>query len=257
MSELLHAGAPGSYNARSESRLVLMTNILALDTSTDACSVCLRVNGDIDSRCELIPRQHNHRLFTMLTDLLPAGGPAAVGLDFLSYAQGPGSFTGLRIAASAIQGLAYSLKLPVAGISSLACLAQGALRRGLVTESDTVLAMIDARINEIYWGVYSFEGGIATALVEDRVGAPGDVPKSPMLERQSLVATGSGLCHFEQLPGAVRAAVTRQLADQWPDSLDLLPLADREYNQGGLLAAEAVQPVYLRNEIHWKKLSEQ
>jgi tRNA threonylcarbamoyladenosine biosynthesis protein TsaB len=234
-----------------------MTNILTLDTSTDACSVCLRVNGDIDGRCELIPRQHNHRLFTMLADLLPAGGPAAVGLDFLSYAQGPGSFTGLRIAASAIQGLAYSLKLPVAGVSSLACLAQGALRRGLVTESDTVLAMIDARINEIYWGVYGFDCGVATAVLEDCVSAPGDVPETPVLARQPLVAMGSGLCHFEQLPRAVRSAVCRQLTDQWPDSLDLLPLADRAYSEGDLLSAEAVQPVYLRNEIHWKKLSEQ
>lgn len=234
-----------------------MSNILALDTSTDACSVSLRRGGVTETRYQLLPRRHNHLLFTMLDELIPDGDLAGAQLDLLSYAHGPGSFTGLRIAASAVQGFAYSLDLPVAGISTLACLAQGALRRGQVRQSDTVLAMLDARINEIYWGVYRFEGGLARAVVDDRVSAPADVPASLLNGSEGAFALGSGLCYFDELPAAVRDAVGPQLADIWPDSRDLLPLADDVALRGELTEASDVQPVYLRNEIHWKKLSEQ
>ena len=233
-----------------------MSNILALDTSTDACSASLRRDGVTESRYQLLPRQHNHLLFSMMGELLPAG-PAAAGLDLLAYAHGPGSFTGLRIAASAVQGLAYSLNLPVAGVSTLACLAQGALRRGMVDEDATLLVMLDARINEIYWGVYRFEGGMARPYGEDRVGPPAEVPRSALGECSGAVALGSGLCHYDALPDAVRDTAGTRIEDQWPDSRDLLPFADELAQQGELLGAEGVQPVYLRNEIHWKKLSEQ
>jgi tRNA threonylcarbamoyladenosine biosynthesis protein TsaB len=231
-----------------------MTSILALDTSTDACSAALQRGEQLESRYQLLPRKHNHLLFTMLGELLPDGAQAA-GLDLLAYGQGPGSFTGLRIAASAVQGLAYTLELPVAGISTLACLAQGAMRRGVVSAEDRVLVLIDARINEVYWGYYGFDDGLATALVPDQVSAPGDLP-ADLMEGNSL-ALGSGLAYFEALPSALQAAVASQVADQWPDSRDLIPLARRAEAAGELVSAQQVQPVYLRNEIHWKKLSEQ
>ena len=231
-----------------------MTTILALDASTDACSAALLRDGEVYSRFQLLPRQHNHQLFAMMTELLPEGAPAA-GIDLLAYGHGPGSFTGLRIAASAVQGLAFTLGLPVAGVSTLACLAQGALRRGLVGADEQVFALLDARINEIYWGLYRFEDGLATACLDDRVSAPADVPAD--LLDGTVVAMGSGLALFDVLPLPVREAVGRRLEDQWPDSVDLLPLAERRARDGDLVGAAKVQPVYLRNEIHWKKLSEQ
>jgi tRNA threonylcarbamoyladenosine biosynthesis protein TsaB len=231
-----------------------MKNILALDTSTDACSVAWRCGNEVSNRFQLIPRQHNHRLFEMLGELFPDGAVNA-HIHMLAYGQGPGSFTGLRIAASAVQGLGYALGVPVAGISTLACLAQGALRRGVVAEGEHVLALLDARINEVYWGLYRFEQGLAVACVEDQVSAPGDLPAD--LLKQPAVAMGSGLSYLESLPAELREAISRSVADQWPDSVDLLPLADREAAQGATLEAAAVQPVYLRNEIHWKKISEQ
>lgn len=231
-----------------------MENILALDTSTDACSVAWRCDGVVDSRYELIPRQHNHRLFAMMADLFP-DGTAAADIQMLAYCHGPGSFTGLRIAASAVQGLSYTLGVPVAGVSTLACLAQGALRRAAVTPDDLALVLVDARINEVYWGLYRFEDGLAVACVDDQVSAPADLPHD-LLERGAL-AMGSGLASLEELPASLRRRVSGTIPDQWPDSVDLLPLADRDASCGALHDAAAVQPVYLRNEIHWKKLSEQ
>ncbi len=231
-----------------------MTSILALDTSTDACSAALRRGDKLDSRYQLLPRKHNHLLFAMLAELLPEGAQEA-GIDLLAYGQGPGSFTGLRIAASAVQGLAYTLDLPVAGVSTLACLAQGALRRGVVADSDELLVMLDARINEVYWGRYRFDGGLATACGPDQVSAPNALPAD--LFTAGAIALGSGLVYFDALPAGLREAISTQVPDQWPDSVDLIPLAERLASNDELVPAQAVQPVYLRNEIHWKKLSEQ
>lgn len=231
-----------------------MTRILALDTSTDACSAAMSRDGQVESRYQLLPRKHNHLLFAMLAELLPDGAESA-GIDLLAYGQGPGSFTGLRIAASAVQGLAYTLELPVAGVSTLACLAQGALRRGLVSEDERLLVLIDARINEVYWGYYRFEQGLAVGCCDDQVSAPGSLPED--LLDSGAIALGSGLAYYDALPASVRTAVVKQLPDQWPDSVDLIPLAQRAAEKGELVSAQAVQPVYLRNEIHWKKLSEQ
>ena len=234
-----------------------MSNTLALDTSTDACSACLRRSGTVKARYQVLPRKHNHLLFTMLDELIPEGDIGAVKLDMLAWAFGPGSFTGLRIAASAVQGLAYSLDLPVAGVSTLACMAQGALRQGLARQGDAVLVMLDARINEIYWGVYQFRAGLAQAVGEDRVSAPAELPENLLEGLEGAVAVGSGLCYHDELPARVRDGIGRRHAELWPDSRDLLPLADALAREGLLSDASGVQPVYLRNEIHWKKLSEQ
>ncbi len=234
-----------------------MTNILALDTSTDACSVAVQLNGNIQHRFELIPRQHNQRLFSMLREVLPDGELAAAGIEVLAYNHGPGSFTGLRIAASAMQGLAFSMGLAVVGVSTLACMAQGALRKGLVDETSSVLVLLDARINEVYWGLYGFEDGIATALRPDAVSHPRAVTLQGLNQGSVLLGLGNGLCYLPELTSDVRSALVTCDDDCWPDSLDTLSLALPEYEQGRVLTAEQVQPVYLRNEISWKKVHEQ
>jgi tRNA threonylcarbamoyladenosine biosynthesis protein TsaB len=234
-----------------------MTNILTLDTSTDACSVAVCLQGDIQHRFELIPRQHNQRLFSMLREVLPAGELPAAGIEVLAYNHGPGSFTGLRIAASAMQGLAYSMGLPVVGVSTLACMAQGALRRGLVDQTSSVLVLLDARIKEVYWGLYSFEDGIATAQRPDAVSHPREVSLQGLSSTSKVIGLGNGLCYLPELPSDVRSALEVCENDCWPDSLDTLTLAVPEYMGGRVLTAEQVQPVYLRNEISWKKVHEQ
>jgi tRNA threonylcarbamoyladenosine biosynthesis protein TsaB len=234
-----------------------MTDILALDCATDSCSVAMRLDGSITSRCELIPRQHNQGVFSMLDEVLGGRSPADAGLQYLAYNQGPGSFTGLRIAASAIQGLAYACELPVVGVSTLACLAQGVWRQGLADPSATLLVMLDARINEVYWGLYGWQEGVAVSLLPDAVSQPEEIPAELPTGSGGLVAVGSGLRYREQLAAALCASLAGELPEQWPDSVDTLTLAELEIAQGRLLSPEQVQPVYLRNEINWKKISEQ
>jgi tRNA threonylcarbamoyladenosine biosynthesis protein TsaB len=234
-----------------------MINLLALDTSTDACSVALRLEGTLCHRSELIPRQHNQRLFPMLRELVPSGALSELGVELLAYNHGPGSFTGLRIAASAIQGLAYSNDLPVAGISTLACMAQGAFRNGLVDAHGSVLVLLDARMNELYWGLYRFEDGIAQALRPDAVSTPEDVSLQDLELGSGLVGLGNGLCYLPRLTESVGSVLVPCSQECWPDSRDTLVLAGIEHAEGRLLTATEVQPVYLRNEISWKKLHQQ
>ena len=199
-----------------------MTGILAIETATDACSVATCIDGKIAERFELAPRRHSQLLFSILEEMLPGGNLAAHGIGAIAYGSGPGSFTGLRIAASAVQGLAYSSNLPAVGVSTLAIMAQGALRSGQVQASDTVLCTVDARINEIYSAVYSFEDGLA------------------------VLREGPWAC----------APVELNVQD-WPAARDLIPLAHRKLTLGETQSARAVQPLYVRDEIHWKKLAEQ
>ena len=104
-----------------------MKTILAIETATEACSVALWRDQQVQQCHEIAPRQHNQRLFAMLQELLPDGRLVQQGVDAIAYGCGPGSFTGLRIAASAVQGLAFASKLPAIAVSTLACQAQTAL----------------------------------------------------------------------------------------------------------------------------------
>lgn len=244
----MHAGNPPADTMR---------NILAIDTSTEACSVALRLGEVIRHRWELIPRQHSQRLFSMLEEVVAKGSLQDQGIEVLAYAQGPGSFTGLRIAASAVQGLAFASGLPAVGVSTLACLAQRAWREQLAAPADRVLVLLDARINEVYWGWYELREGIATALVEDSVAAPADLPAELEAGSGYLFAVGSGLKYLAELPASLQAQIQDSRIELWPDSYDVLHLAQAEFAAGRSLVPAQVQPVYLRNEISWKKLAEQ
>ena len=234
-----------------------MTNILALDTATDACSVALSLNGEVQALCEQIPRQHNQRVFAQLDTLLAGQSPAERGIEALAYTHGPGSFTGLRIAASVMQGLAFAEKLPVVGVSTLACIAQGAWRRGELGKNQSALVILDARLNEIYWGLYQLQQGLAQPVLPDAVSAPALMPASIAGQDLPLVAIGNGLKYIGQMPGRVTAAIAARHPDSRPDSRDLLPLAEAALARGEFHSALNVHPVYLRNEISWKKVHEQ
>lgn len=232
-----------------------MTGLLAIDTATDACSVALYRDGEVEQRHELAPRRHNQLLFTMLRDLLPAGDLRKQGVEAIAYGCGPGSFTGLRIAASAVQGLAYASDLPTVPVSTLACQAQSALRESLVNGDDTVLSLIDARINEVYWALFRFENGLARAITEPAACKPTDLPDMPGAGQLQVV--GSGGSFADQFPAVVIDRVTAVHDQLSPQARDMVPLALAELAAGGGQPALQVQPVYVRDEISWKKVSEQ
>jgi len=117
--------------------------LLALDTTEAGCSAALWLEGQLTERFEVVPRRHSERLLPMMDGLLRDAGIALRGLDAIAFARGPGSFTGLRIAASVAQGAAFGADLPVVPVSSLQALAQGVFRGAGVSR---VMVALDARM---------------------------------------------------------------------------------------------------------------
>lgn len=232
-----------------------MKVILAIETATEACSVALWRDPDVEQRHEITPRQHSQRLFGMLRELLPAGQLQAQGIEAVAYGAGPGSFTGLRIAASAVQGLTFATGLSAIPVSTLGCQVQTALRQGLVGEGDLVLSSLDARINEIYCQCYRIEQGLPVAVDEPRAVAPAQVTL-PGNEKK-IVGLGSGIQFVDQFSQSVRAQLGELDATLLPEARDLVPLALASASRGEMQAPRQVQPVYVRDEINWKKISEQ
>jgi len=234
-----------------------MTAILAIETATEACSVAVFCAGQYRERHELTPREHSQRLFTMLAELLAGGELRSQGIDGIAYGCGPGSFTGLRIAASAVQGLAYTSGLPALPVSTLACQAQTALRLGLVDNGSTVLSTLDARINEVYCAVYGFEQGLAVLREGPVACAPAQLDPSWLGGGSGQHAVGSGCRFVQEFPAALRNGLASTSPDLLPAARDLVPLALEKLRCGETQSPQQVQPVYVRDEISWKKLSEQ
>jgi len=232
-----------------------MTGVLAIDTATDACSVAVCCGDQCEERYELAPRGHDQRVFELLSDLLPRRDLRAAGIELLAFGAGPGSFTGLRIAASAVQGLAYASGLPAVAVSTLACQAQTALRACVVEAGDAVWSAIDARIGELYFATYVFEDGLAVLQEGPAACTPDLVTLDDRLP--VLRALGSGCVHAGALPAPVRARLRTLEPGLRPHARDLIPLALQQWRSGESLRPHQVQPVYVRHDIGWKKLSEQ
>lgn len=232
-----------------------MTSILAIEASTDHCSVAVSdARGNVRELHQVAPRRHNQLLFEMLGELLAGGDLVSQGIDCLAYGCGPGSFTGLRVAASAVQGLAFTSGLPVAPVSTLAALAQAAMHAGYVAEEATVFSVLDARINEAYCGLYDCTGTVPTIQAQPWVSKPAELV---IPGKSLLVAVGDGLSLSEQFPASAQQRFTAQYPNAAPRARHLLPLAEQAYQSGNVQSAAQVQPVYVRDEISWKKLSEQ
>src|SRR5690554_5943555 len=125
--------------------------LLAIDTATEACSVALLVDGQTFDRYAVIPRLHARQVLPMVQQVLDEAGTALAAVDAIAFGQGPGAFTGLRIAAGVVQGLAFALDKPVLPVSSLAAIAQRVWRE---QQAGQVAVAIDARMDEVYWGCY-------------------------------------------------------------------------------------------------------
>ena len=231
-----------------------MTGVLAVDTATEACSVALARGDTVDERHVVAPRRHNQLLFGMLRELLPDGSLVRSGVEAVAYGSGPGSFTGLRIAASAVQGLCFSTGLPAIAVPSLKVLAQTALVEGVVSEDEHVLCLMDARINEVYAALCRFEDGLATCLEGPWACAPESVRTA---WDGDLVAVGSGGNFLEQFSNPLRERVSRCEPEVLPRASAMVPLARRSFACGNLQQAAQVSPVYVRDEINWKKIPQQ
>ncbi|MBU3071125.1 tRNA (adenosine(37)-N6)-threonylcarbamoyltransferase complex dimerization subunit type 1 TsaB [Aestuariicella sp. G3-2] len=229
-----------------------MSTILAVDTSCDACSIALLKDGQVYAEFIQAPRQHSQRLLPMIDALLKKHSVDLSDLDAIAYGRGPGSFTGLRICLSVVQGLAFSVDLPVIPVSTLHTMAVGAVNTGLAKDQDLILVALDARMEEVYWSLYRLQDGQAVPVTEEFVCSPSDVPGHGDLgfvAAQNLIKVGAG-CHYPALEGIDAASEIRELL---PRAEHMLGLAQYALKEGQVHMAENSQPVYLRDSVAWKK----
>lgn len=226
-------------------------NILAIDTSTDACSAALSLAGEMHERFELAPRAHSQLILPMVESLLAEAGVVLTQLDAIAFGCGPGSFTGVRIAAGVTQGIAFGAGLPVVPVSTLAALAQGGCDE---IGAAHVLAALDARMREVYWGAYlRGDDGIVQLQAEEGVYAPDRVP---VPEPDQWQGVGSGWASYGAvLRTRLAGLVTATHAQRHPRARDVARLGAHGLQHGLAVSAEQALPVYLRNEVTWKKLS--
>lgn len=219
--------------------------LLAIETSTEACSVALYRDGTVTERFALAPRRHTELLLPMIEELLAEAAAGPADLDGLAFGAGPGAFTGLRIACAFTQGIALARELPVAPVSSLAALAQGVAR---ATGATRLLPAFDARMGEVYCGAYETRAdGLVSALSADRVCPPAQVQWPAGAE---WTACGSGWAsHGDALRASLGTRLREVLADSYPHAQDVARLGVEAFKAGRGRPAEEALPVYLRDEI--------
>jgi len=220
-------------------------NLLGIDTSTEACTVGLQLGTDRHESL-VLERQHAERILEEIDQLLRAHDASLHDMDAMVWGRGPGMFTGLRIGAGVVQGIAYAIERPVVCVSSLAVIAAG-------QDEPRVLAAIDARINQVYWAAYEKTGNGLQALCEEQVSDPGVVGAG--LDGQ-FVGAGSGWDQYTgELMEANAGRIDRWNRQQYPRAGALLSLGEAEYLAGKAVTAMEAVPVYVRDKVA-KKTSE-
>jgi tRNA threonylcarbamoyladenosine biosynthesis protein TsaB len=216
--------------------------ILALDTSTEACSVALLLDGELRMRFQLTERSHAELVLPMVESLLEEAGVTLTDLDGLAFGRGPGAFTGLRIACGVVQGLALGADLPVAPVSSLAAVAE----QVPVAAGESVLVCNDARMGEVYWGVFRREAdGTMKALAAETVSQPGAVGAGLTVGH----AAGNALPRYPALAERLREAGLQVHDGLYPRADAIARLGAVELAAGRGVPAQRALPVYVRDNV--------
>lgn len=218
-------------------------NLLAIDTSTSVQVVGLSLDSAVLDRTETVGREHSQRILPAILAILDEAGIAKRDLDGIVFGQGPGSFTGLRIAVGVVQGLAYGLGIPVAPVSTLACLAQGERRR---SGADHVVVATTARKTEVFFGSYGFREGFAELIGKEAVV---EAAKAPVQTFDHCAGVGSGWEFRESLEAALGVVADPVVLDAMPTATDLLTLGLAAFERGATVPALEAQPQYLREQV--------
>lgn len=225
-----------------------MATILALDTSSDYCSVALVYKGKLDEIKKHAPRQHTQMLLPMVDELLTRNGLRLNDLDAIAFGRGPGSFTGLRICFATVQGLAFGADLPVIAVSTLQAMALAACQQFKLA-GGVVAPMLDARMGQVYWGLYQADD-LTAAVMADSLNNPLDCVHR-LKAQTSLIAVGPGW-HYAEFAEQGLAEPSQEKAAIEPWAGQIAQLASNVEVQDWQ-NIRAVQPVYLRDEVSWVK----
>lgn len=228
--------------------LSLRPTILAIESSTHACSVALEHNGVLHSRREIAARRHGELLLPWIQALLAEAEAelTVAGLDAVAVSRGPGAFTGVRMGVAVAQGLAIAHGTPTIAISSLLACAHGAWR---LTGQSQHLVAFDARMGELYWGGALVEAAGQARLLHESVVRPEQIELRD--EAAAWLPVSDGWSSYPEFFERAQSVLIddRRALDLLPDAQDVLALAKTAYANGDVLAAEQLQPVYLRNNV--------
>lgn len=218
--------------------------LLAIDTATERCSVALWQDGEVLQREQMASRTHAEMILPMIGDLLGQAGCGLNQLDAIAFGRGPGAFTGVRVAVSVAQGLAFGAELPLVPVSDLEGLAASASRLLGVSRA---LVCMDARMGEVYWAAYSMSSSGVQAHTSEAVCAPAMVIPP---DEGGWFGVGEGFRNYlpeleKQLAGQLSGVAPELL----PDARDIAALAAQAYSRGKTVKAEQALPVYLRDKV--------
>jgi len=214
-----------------------MPIILAIETSSELASCALLRGETVISRMSSGVRTHSQSILPMIQELLAEAGIALKDCDAIAFGSGPGSFTGVRTACGIAQGLAFGSNLPVVPVVTLDAMALACHQQHAAAE---VLAVIDARMGEVYWAQYHFDATSAmpVAVLPPALSAPENVQP-----QGAPVACGNGLSAYAE------AFVAGGHAAVMPHAEQIAQLAAIAFVEGRMVTAAEAQPLYLRNKI--------
>ncbi len=221
----------------------MFPRFLSIECASELCSVALVQGSDIQFREKLAPREHAYLILPFIEALLQEAKLNFADLDTIYFGRGPGAFTGLRVAAAMAQGLALSHGLEIKTVCSLGNLAWHAPARFSFREGEHLLAVLDARMEELYWAEYVFRNGRLLAIGEPRLGA---VNNLLAMQSQAAFFIGTGCRHLSDVLNentCLNYATLMQDAEVFPHAKNIL-------KQLEVMPAESsLSPLYLRNDV--------
>jgi len=220
-------------------------NCVAIETATAYCSVA----ACVDERVEVVRlvdhRTSSRHLYQAIHEVFGRLNLIPAMLDCVAFGCGPGSFTGVRIAAGAAQGIAFAQSVPVCRVSTLAAMA-------VVARADArgvpVAVCMDARQAEVYLGIYGWDS------FEQPVALRPDVlmrPTELLIDQRHgpMLAVGNGWSAWPELQVQNKALLAGVLPDVWPDALAVLTIARRQFAEKQFVAPAEALPNYIRNQV--------
>jgi len=222
--------------------------MLAVETSTEACSAALYIDGEVQERFEIAPREHTKLILPMIDSLMADAQLKPQQLDALAFSRGPGSFTGVRISTGIIQGIALGADLPVVPVSTLAAIAHHYLKSSTANCAYTAM---DARMGEIFWGVYQKDSeGYAELIGEELVTLAENIVFPPQLG----VGIGSGWGVYQQQLSSRLGGLLQSIeVDHLPRASAIIDLGVMGYKKNQAVDVEMAMPVYLRDKVAKKE----
>lgn len=223
--------------------------LLAIETSTEACSAALHIDGEVYEHFEITPREHTKRILPMIDSLLADAELKPQQLDALAFSRGPGSFTGVRVSTGIIQGISFGADLPVVPVSTLAAIAQHFFSQN--TTNGYAFTAMDARMGEIFWGVYRrHQQGYAELVDEEAV----TLAENIIFPKKQGVGIGSGWAVYQQqLSDCMGSLLISIDNDILPRASAIADLGVIGFENNQAVDVENAMPVYLRNKVAKKE----